>query len=90
MLIHLRTAGTIRYPDLDHRCADFDSPNTNGCQFFIITSATGTPHLNGKHVVFGNVVEGMDVVTKIENTRTMSNPEGKPAQDVAIAQCGEM
>jgi cyclophilin family peptidyl-prolyl cis-trans isomerase len=66
------------------------SPNTNGCQFFIITAKTGTPHLNGKHVVFGRVTDGMDVVTKIENTRTMSNPEGKPAQDVVIAQCGEM
>lgn len=65
-------------------------PNTNGCQFFIITAPGGTPHLNGKHVVFGRVVEGMDVVTKIENTRVVTNPEGKPVQDVAIAQCGEM
>ncbi|KAH9873403.1 Peptidyl-prolyl cis-trans isomerase H [Plenodomus lingam] len=65
-------------------------PNTNGCQFFIITAKNGTPHLNGKHVVFGKVIEGMDVVTKIENTRTVSNPEGKPMQDVTIAQCGEM
>tara|TARA_R110002003_G_scaffold176_2_gene14308 strand:- start:16052 stop:16282 length:231 start_codon:yes stop_codon:yes gene_type:complete len=69
---------------------DFNSPNTNGCQFFIITAKSGTPHLNGKHVVFGNVIEGMDVVTKIENTRTVANPEGKPSQDVVIAQCGEM
>lgn len=65
-------------------------PHTNGCQFFIITAPGGTPHLNGKHVVFGRVVEGMDVVTKVENTRVLANPEGKPVQDVVIAQCGEM
>ncbi|KAF2682805.1 hypothetical protein K458DRAFT_478734 [Lentithecium fluviatile CBS 122367] len=66
-------------------------PNSNGCQFFIITADGGTPHLNGKHVVFGEVIEdGMEVVRKIENTRTVANPEGKPVQDVVIAQCGEI
>ncbi|KAF9736312.1 cyclophilin type peptidyl-prolyl cis-trans isomerase/CLD [Paraphaeosphaeria minitans] len=64
-------------------------PHTNGCQFFIITSPTGTSHLNGKHVVFGRVIDGMDVVTKIENTR-VTQSENRPLQDVAIAQCGEM
>ncbi|KAI9860695.1 MAG: Peptidyl-prolyl cis-trans isomerase H [Vezdaea acicularis] len=60
-------------------------PNTNGSQFFITCAAT--PFLNGKHVVFGRVVDGMDVVRKVENVRTIQD---KPSMDVTISQCGEM
>jgi peptidyl-prolyl isomerase H (cyclophilin H) len=60
-------------------------PNTNGCQFFITT--VPTPFLDGKHVVFGKVVEGTEVVRKVEMVRTVRE---KPVQDVSIVQCGEM
>uniref|UniRef100_A0A673YUC5 Peptidyl-prolyl cis-trans isomerase n=1 Tax=Salmo trutta TaxID=8032 RepID=A0A673YUC5_SALTR len=61
-------------------------PGTNGCQFFI--TCTKCDWLDGKHVVFGKVVDGLLVMRKIENVPT--GPNNKPKLPILIAQCGEM
>merc|ERR1711976_307547 len=62
-------------------------PHTNGSQFFICSGAQRTAHLDGKHVVFGQVVEGLDVVSAIEAAGSNS---GTPRQQVEITDCGEL
>ncbi|MFN0029056.1 MAG: peptidylprolyl isomerase [Acidimicrobiales bacterium] len=60
-------------------------PNTNGSQFFITTVLT--PWLDGKHVVFGKVTDGTDLVQKLESLGSRS---GSPGAKVVIADCGQL
>ncbi|CBZ53099.1 Peptidylprolyl isomerase D (Cyclophilin D),related [Neospora caninum Liverpool] len=62
-------------------------PNTNSSQFFITFGPA--PHLDGKHVVFGEVVEGQDVLDEVENVETDKSND-RPTQDVQIVDCGEV
>ena len=60
-------------------------PNTNGSQFFICTVKTSW--LDGRHVVFGNVIEGMDVVKKVE---AVGSGQGATSMRVEIVDSGEL
>ncbi|XP_069063699.1 peptidyl-prolyl cis-trans isomerase H-like [Pleurodeles waltl] len=62
------------------------SPEINGCQFFITCSKGDW--LDGKHVVFGKIINGLLVMIKIENVPT--RPNNKPKLPVVISQSGEM
>merc|ERR1711863_15981 len=60
-------------------------PNTNGSQFFLCTAKTSW--LDGKHVVFGSVVEGMEVVKKVESFGSQS---GKTSAKIVVSDCGQL
>jgi peptidylprolyl isomerase len=59
--------------------------DTNGSQFFITTVAT--PHLDGKHVVFGKVIDGDTIIRAVEKQGSRG---GKTMTDIVIADCGEL
>ncbi|KAJ2804672.1 Peptidyl-prolyl cis-trans isomerase-like 1 [Coemansia guatemalensis] len=61
-------------------------PNENGCQFFL--TMVETPWLDGKHVVFGKLLDGLMTLRMIENVPT--GKENRPTIPVIISECGEM
>ncbi|EIW77348.1 hypothetical protein CONPUDRAFT_157601 [Coniophora puteana RWD-64-598 SS2] len=62
--------------------------NTNGSQFFIITDKSGTPHLDGKHVVFGEVLPECNAV--VDAIEAVGSGSGAPSKKVKIVDCGEL
>nr|XP_020498904.1 peptidyl-prolyl cis-trans isomerase-like [Labrus bergylta] len=76
---------TLKHTDAGILSMANAGPNTNGSQFFICTAKTAW--LDGKHVVFGKVVEGIDVVEAMERKGSQS---GKVQGKLTIADCGQL
>ncbi|RKO97883.1 hypothetical protein CXG81DRAFT_12378 [Caulochytrium protostelioides] len=66
--------------------ANAGSPNTNGCQFFVTCAPAA--FLDGKHVVFGRLVDGLLTLRKIEHVPVAAN--SKPRLPIVVTQCGEL
>ena len=88
----------FRTPDIVHRrgvvaaAREGDDVNpehrSSACQFYIVTRRAGTPHLDGLYTVFGEVVEGMDVVDRIQ--RCMTDDNDRPVYDVRIIRAYQL
>ena len=73
--------GTVDYGTV---CMANSGPDTNGSQFFIVTGKDGASWLNGKHTVFGKVIQGMEVAEAIQNVETSAND--RPLEEVKIVR----
>ncbi|XP_037936827.1 peptidyl-prolyl cis-trans isomerase-like [Teleopsis dalmanni] len=76
---------TIKHSDAGMLSMANAGPNTNGSQFFITTVKTSW--LDGRHVVFGKVIDGMEAVRKIEN---LGSKSGQTTKKVVIENCGQL
>lgn len=68
--------------------ANAGTPDTNGCQFFIVTCEDAS-FLDGKHVIVGQVLDGMDTVTKIEEVPVVGD-DFRPLRKVIVEECGQL